>query len=243
MKPSLANLARIAAHRLLCYNLDGRWLTDLGFVTLDFRYLHPLKIVISKVLPVSSSSTSDEFRKKVYTKFGDAGETSLLYGGRVSKNGLNTEAYGITDEAVSVMGLARAMTRNPRVNDLLRDLQRELFTIAAELATDPNKYELFQQHFKPVTEEMVKSLETAIDSLEEEFEMPKVFILPGGSQASAAIDLARCVIRTAERRVVAMAESDILTNGLIMSYLNRLGDLLFVLARYEDRDIPIERAT
>ena len=243
MKPSLANLARIAAHRLLCYNLDGRWLTDLGFVTLDFRFLHPLKIVIPKVLPVSSSSASDEFRKKVYTKFGDAGETSLLYGGRVSKNGLNTEAYGITDEAVSVMGLARAMTRNPRVNDLLRDLQRELFTIAAELATDPNKYELFQQHFKPVTEEMVKSLETAIDSLEEEFEMPKVFILPGGSQASAAIDLARCVIRTAERRVVAMAESDILTNGLIMSYLNRLGDLLFVLARYEDRDIPIERAT
>ena len=203
----------------------------------------PLKIVIPKVLPVSSSSASDEFRKKVYTKFGDAGETSLLYGGRVSKNGLNTEAYGITDEAVSVMGLARAMTSNPRVNDLLRDLQRELFTIAAELATDPNKYELFQQHFKPVTEEMVNSLETAIDSLEEEFEMPKVFILPGGSQASAAIDLARCVIRTAERRVVAMAESDILTNGLIMSYLNRLGDLLFVLARYEDRDIPIERAT
>jgi len=243
MTRSLTNLVRIAAHGLLCYNLGGRWLTDLGFVTLDFRYLHPLKIVISKVLPVSSSSTSDEFRKKVYTKFGDAGETSLLYGGRVSKNGLNTEAYGITDEAVSVMGLARAMTRDPRVNDLLRDLQRELFTIAAELATDPNKYELFQQHFKPVTEEMVKSLETAIDSLEEEFEMPKVFILPGGSQASAAIDLARCVIRTAERRVVAMAESDILTNGLIMSYLNRLGDLLFVLARYEDRDIPIERAT
>ena len=243
MTRSLTNLVRIAAHGLLCYNLGGRWLTDLGFVTLDFRYLHPLKIVISKVLPVSSSSTSDEFRKKVYTKFGDAGETSLLYGGRVSKNGLNTEAYGITDEAVSVMGLARAMTSNPRVNDLLRDLQRELFTIAAELATDPNKYELFQQHFKPVTEEMVKSLETAIDSLEEEFEMPKVFILPGGSQASAAIDLARCVIRTAERRVVAMAESDILTNGLIMSYLNRLGDLLFVLARYEDRDIPIERAT
>ncbi len=90
---------------------------------------------------------------------------------------------------------------------------------------------------------MVQSLETSIDSLEEEFEMPNVFILPGGSQASSAIDLARCVIRTAERRVVAMAEQDGLTNGLIMTYLNRLGDLLFVLARYEDRDIPIERAT
>jgi len=191
----------------------------------------------------STSNTSDEFRKRVYTKFGDAGETSLLYGGRVSKNGLNTEAYGITDEAVSAMGLARAMTSNPKVNDLLRQLQRDLFTIAAELATDPDKYELFQQHFKPVTAEMVTSLEETIDSLEEEFEMPKVFILPGGSQASAAIDLARCVIRTAERRVVAMAEADVLTNGLIMAYLNRLGDLLFVLARYEDRDIPIERAT
>ena len=191
----------------------------------------------------STSNTSDEFRKRVYTKFGDAGETSLLYGGRVSKNGLNTEAYGITDEAVSAMGLARAMTSNPKVNDLLRQLQRDLFTIAAELATDPDKYELFQQHFKPVTAEMVTSLEKTIDSLEEEFEMPKVFILPGGSQASAAIDLARCVIRTAERRVVAMAEADVLTNGLIMAYLNRLGDLLFVLARYEDRDIPIERAT
>ena len=191
----------------------------------------------------STSNTSDEFRKRVYTKFGDAGETSLLYGGRVSKNGLNTEAYGITDEAVSAMGLARAMTSNPKVNDLLRQLQRDLFTIAAELATDPDKYELFQEHFKPVTAEMVTSLEKTIDSLEEEFEMPKVFILPGGSQASAAIDLARCVIRTAERRVVAMAEADVLTNGLIMAYLNRLGDLLFVLARYEDRDIPIERAT
>ena len=194
-------------------------------------------------MPRVSSSTPDDYRKKVYTKFGDSGETSLLYGGRISKNSPNTEAYGITDEAVSVMGLARAMTSDQRVNDMLRDLQRELFTIAAELATDPGKYELFQQHFKPVTAEMVESLEAAIDSLEEEFEMPKVFILPGGSQASAAIDLARCVIRTAERRVVAMAEKDMLTNNLIMSYLNRLGDLLFVLARYEDREIPIERAT
>jgi len=191
----------------------------------------------------NTSDTSGGYRKKVYTKFGDSGETSLLYGGRVSKNSPNTEAYGITDEAVSVMGLARAFTSDPKVNDLLRELQRELFTIAAELATDPGKYELFQQHFKPVTAEMVESLETTIDSLEEEFEMPKVFILPGGSQASSAIDLARCVIRTAERRVVAMAEQDLLTNSLIMTYLNRLGDLLFVLARYEDREIPIERAT
>ena len=190
-----------------------------------------------------TSSSSSSYRKRVYTKFGDQGETSLLYGGRVSKNNPHTEAYGITDEAVSAMGMARAFTEDQRVQDTLRDLQRELFTIAAELATDPDKYELFQQHFKPVTEEMVTNLEKAIDSLEEEFEMPKVFILPGGSQPSAAIDLARCVIRTAERRVVAMNEQGLLTNSLIMTYLNRLGDLLFVLARYEDRELPIERAT
>ena len=190
-----------------------------------------------------SSSSSDDYRKKVYTKFGDKGETSLLYGGRVSKNNPHTEAYGITDEAVSAMGLARAMSSDQRVKDLLRQLQSELFTIAAELATEPDKYELFKQHFKPVTPEMVENLEAAIDSLEQEMEMPKVFILPGGSAASAAIDLARCVIRTAERRVVAMAEARLLTNDLVIAYLNRLGDLLFVVARYEDRELPLERAT
>jgi cob(I)alamin adenosyltransferase len=190
-----------------------------------------------------SSSSSSEYRKRVYTKFGDKGETSLLYGGRVSKNNPHTEAYGITDEAVSAMGMARAMSSDQRVKDLLRQLQSELFTVAAELATGPDKYELFKQHFSPVTPEMVENLENAIDSLEQDMEMPKVFILPGGSPASAATDLARCIIRTAERRVVAMAEADLLTNDLIVSYLNRLGDLLFVVARYEDRGLPFEIAT
>ncbi|PKB81088.1 MAG: ATP:cob(I)alamin adenosyltransferase [SAR202 cluster bacterium Io17-Chloro-G9] len=187
--------------------------------------------------------TSSSFRKKVYTKFGDKGETSLLYGGRVSKNNPHTEAYGITDEAVSAMGLGRATSDDPKVKDILRDLQRELFTIAAELATDPDKYDLFQQHFTPVTEDMVTNLETTIDSLEEEFQMPTVFVLPGGSAASAAIDMARTIIRTSERRVVALEEAGKLTNSLITAYLNRLGDLLFVLARYQDRELPIERAT
>jgi cob(I)alamin adenosyltransferase len=189
------------------------------------------------------TASSSAYRKRIYTKFGDKGETSLLYGGRISKNSPHTEAYGITDEAVSAMGLARAMSQDPRVKDVLRELQRELFTIAAELATDPEKYQLFQQHFQPVTAGMVDSLEQTIDSLEEDVEMPKVFILPGGSPASAAIDLARCIIRTSERRVVALQEAGRLTNGLIITYLNRLGDLLFVLARYQDRDLPIERAT
>ena len=189
------------------------------------------------------TSSSSSYRKRVYTKFGDKGETSLLYGGRVSKNNVHTEAYGITDEAVSAMGLARSLSNDQRVKDILRDLQRELFTIAAELATEPDKYELFQQHFTPVTAAMVENLENTIDSLEEEFEMPTVFVLPGGTPASSAIDMGRTIIRTAERRVVALDQAGGLTNDLITTYLNRLGDLLFVLARYHDRELPIERAT
>ena len=180
------------------------------------------------------SSSSSSYRKRVYTKFGDKGETSLLYGGRVSKNSPQTEAYGITDEAVSAMGLARSLIEDQRVKDIIRDLQRDLFTIAAELATDPDKYELFQQHFTPVTETMIEDLENTIDSLEEDFEMPTVFVLPGGTPGSSALDMSRTLIRTAERRVVALAETSGLTNPLIVNYLNRLGDLLFVLARYHD---------
>jgi len=189
------------------------------------------------------TASSSSYRKRVYTKSGDKGETSLLYGGRVSKNNPHSEAYGITDEAVSAMGLARALSEDQRVKDILRELQRELFAIAAELATDPEKYDTFKQHFKPITAQMVTNLENIIDSLEEGIEMPKVFILPGGSPTSAAIDLARCIVRTGERRVVALKEVGKLTNDLIIQYLNRLGDLLFVLARYQDRELPLERVT
>ena len=191
------------------------------------------------------SSSSDSYRKRVYTKFGDKGETSLLYGGRVSKNNPHTEAYGITDEAVSAMGLARAFTSNDRVQDTLRELQRDLFMIAAELGDRPGQVRAFPGTLcSPVTEEMVENLETTIDSLEETFPNAECVHSPrSGSPASAGIDMARCIIRTAERRVVALKEDGLLTNDLIINYLNRLGDLLFVLARYEDREIPIERAT
>ena len=182
-------------------------------------------------------------RKKIYTKYGDEGQTSLLYGGRISKNDAHTEAYGITDEAVSAMGLARALSQDNRVKDILRELQRELFTLAAELATDPQKYDLFKQHFKPLTPDTVVRMEQMIDDLERGVEMPNVFILPGGSPASAAIDLARCMVRTAERRTVALKERDKLANPECLRYLNRLGDLLFVLARYEDRELPLEKVT
>ena len=180
-------------------------------------------------------------RKRIYTRYGDEGETSLLYGGRVSKNSLHTEAYGITDEAVSAMGLARALSQDSRAKEILKQLQREMFTVGAELATDPARYDQFNKHFKPVTLEMVNRLEELIDQLEEAIDMPPVFILPGASPASAALDLARCMVRTSERRVVALKDHGGLTNVHILHYLNRLGDLLFVLARYEDRDIPLEK--
>ena len=141
------------------------------------------------------------------------------------------------------MGLARALSQDARVKDILRELQRELFTVGAELATDPQRYDLFKRHFTPVAPQMVTRMEEMIDDLDESMEMPTVFILPGGSPASAAIDMARCIIRTAERRVVALNEQHKLTNPDILRYMNRLGDLLFALARYEDRDLPLERVT
>jgi cob(I)alamin adenosyltransferase len=186
---------------------------------------------------------SSSSRKKIYTKYGDEGETSLLYGGRVSKNNPHTEAYGVVDEAVSSMGLARALSQDSRVKDLLAELQLEMVTMAAELATDPAQYDTFIQHFKPVTREMVATIEGLIDDLEGSIEMPKVFILPGGSPASSAIDMARSLIRTAERRAVSLREQGRLGNPEVLRYMNRLGDLLFVLARYQDRELPLEKVT
>ena len=182
-------------------------------------------------------------RKKIYTKYGDEGETSLLYGGRVSKNNPHTEAYGVVDEAVSTMGLARALSQDTRVKDILAELQLEMVTMAAELATDPAQYDTFIQHFKPVTPEMVAAIERLIDDLEGSIEMPNVFILPGGSPASSAIDMARSLIRTAERRAVSLREQGRLGNPEVLRYMNRLGDLFFVLARYQDRELPLEKVT
>ena len=180
---------------------------------------------------------------KVYTKYGDTGQTSLLYGGRVSKNSPHTEAYGMTDEAVSAMGLARALSEDPEVKTILKELQREMFTVGAELATAPDQYETYLKHFNPVTAEMVTRLEELIDWMLAQAPLPRVFILPGASGSSAAMDMARCMTRTAERRVVALDEVGGLTNPEILRYLNRVGDLLFVLARYQDRHLPLEKVT
>lgn len=180
-------------------------------------------------------------RKSLYTKHGDTGDTNLLYGGRVSKASLQCEAYGAVDEATSALGLARALSRDLVIQSTLKDIEIDLFTVAAELATDPKKYQMFKKYFRPVTAEMTHHVETLIDDFQAKMDLPRSFIIPGGSTASAAIDLGRTTIRRAERNTVRLAAHSKLANPEILKYLNRVGDLLFIIARYQDRDTLMEK--
>ncbi|MGH2401981.1 MAG: cob(I)yrinic acid a,c-diamide adenosyltransferase [Candidatus Limnocylindria bacterium] len=178
---------------------------------------------------------------RIYTRKGDTGTTGLLFGGdRVSKADLRTDAYGTTDEAVSALGLARASLgaatdrTEVRLGELILRLQRELFVVGAELATHPDRRERLADGVSKVTEAMVSALEREIDELEELVEQPKEFVLPGESSTGASIDLARTTVRRAERRSVALADEGGLPDSHVLPYLNRLADLLFVMARAAD---------
>ena len=180
---------------------------------------------------------------KIYTKTGDEGDTKLLFGLTVSKNDPRCEAYGATDQAVSAMGLARALCADDRVKEIVLQTQHEMFIVGAELATDESKYEYLQNNLSIVTPDMVIRLEEWIDELNGLMQLPNAFIIPGASAGSGALDLARGQLRTSERRVVALKEAGLLVNSEVLRYVNRLSDLLFVLARYEDRELPIEVLT
>jgi cob(I)alamin adenosyltransferase len=178
---------------------------------------------------------------RIYTRKGDTGTTGLLFGGaRVSKADLRTDAYGTTDEAVSALGLARASIGSQtdrievRLAELILRLQRELFVVGAELATHVDRRERLTDAVSRVTAEMVAALETEIDAMEELVEQPKEFVVPGESMTGAALDLARTTVRRAERRAVALADAGELPDSQIVPYLNRLADLLFVVARAAD---------
>ena len=172
---------------------------------------------------------------RTFNKKGDGGETSLLYGDRVAKSDPRCEAYGTVDEAVSALGLARHFCC-PEVRDVVLSLQQDLFVVGAELATPAQHYSKLAMKKNIVTPEMVQKLEDLIDAFEAKVEMPKAFVIPGGASAgSAALDVARTVIRRAERRVVALKESGAVKNDEVLKYLNRLADLVFTLARYEER--------
>jgi cob(I)alamin adenosyltransferase len=170
---------------------------------------------------------------RIYTKTGDDGTTGLLFGGRIPKDDLLTEAYGTTDEAVAALGLARASTSNERMATDVLALQRELFVVGADLATNPHERAKLQPELSLVTEAMVRRLEQRIDDLVEERPLPDVFIVPGANTASAALDVARTIVRRAERAVVALEHAQREVNPDVRRYLNRLSDLLFVLARWE----------
>jgi cob(I)alamin adenosyltransferase len=178
---------------------------------------------------------------RIYTKKGDDGSTGLLFGGdRISKADLRTDAYGTTDEAVSALGMARAAIGSEtdrveaRLAELILRLQRELFVVGAELATHVDRRERLTDGVSRVTTGMVAALETEIDELETLVEQPKEFVLPGETSAGAALDLARTTVRRAERRCVALAAADGLPGSAVLPYLNRLADLLFVMARAAD---------
>lgn len=171
---------------------------------------------------------------KIYTRTGDRGDTGLFGGGRVPKNDPRVEAYGDVDELNAHLGLARAIEMMPRIDEVLVPIQRDLFALGALLAT-PDHAKMHEQLAKArIDEDRVAQLERAIDQGEEELEPLRAFIIPGGTPKSAALHVARTVCRRAERRVIALAQTTELPT-LVVIYLNRLSDLLFVLARVANR--------
>lgn len=172
---------------------------------------------------------------RIYTKGGDDGTTGLFLGGRVSKADVLVDAYGDVDEAVSVLGVARAAcAADPGLTELatlVLDRQRELFVVAADLATNPAHRDRLVPGTSLVTDAMVAELEHLIDAMVSERPLRPVFLVPGSTPVSAALDHARTVVRRAERHVVHAQGVGHEVSPLVLQYLNRLSDLTFVLAR------------
>ncbi len=161
---------------------------------------------------------------------GDDGTTGLLGGGRAPKDDVRIEAFGTVDEASSAVGLARSLTPHASVAGICEELQRALYTLGAELGTNPKA----GKAFATTTAQQVERLDELIEELESAAPMPDGFILPGSTPASAALDLARAVTRRAERRCVTLERAGGLANPEVRRWLNRLSLLLFVLGRYEE---------
>jgi cob(I)alamin adenosyltransferase len=171
---------------------------------------------------------------KIYTKTGDDGRTALFGGGRVRKDDLRVEAYGDVDELNAVIGAARSAAPMPRIDEVLAHVQRDLFAIGALLATPHPDEHRKQLEKARIGDNRVAQLEQAIDDGESELEPLKAFIMPGGTPKAAALHVARTVCRRAERAVVRLSHSEDVP-PVVTVYLNRLSDLLFVLARVANR--------
>ena len=183
----------------------------------------------------------------VATTKGDDGTTGLLYGGaRIGKDDPRTEAYGTIDEAIAALGIARANLGIKKghgtlpaglggLAPLILRFQRELFVVGAELATNPDHWDRLQDGVTRVSEAMVRGVETTLVELEAHIEMPKEFVVPGETPTSAALELARTILRRAERRAVGLARTGQVPGPNLIPYLNRLADLVWVLARAAER--------
>ena len=170
---------------------------------------------------------------KIYTKKGDDGTTGLWYGGRVQKSSPRPDAYGCVDEAASALGLARVVAEGELYDDILR-IQNELFVAGAELATAPEAAERLEEGVSKVTPEMVERLEADIDRYMERVNLPPKFVIPGGTELSARLDMARAAVRRAERRVSALELDD----PTVLAYLNRASDAVYAMARFADDESP-----
>ncbi|MDA8218537.1 MAG: cob(I)yrinic acid a,c-diamide adenosyltransferase [Dehalococcoidales bacterium] len=172
---------------------------------------------------------------------GDSGYTDLLGGGRVPKHDERVEAVGTIDEATSALGMARAAAGAARVRELLADMQQDLYVVMAELATAPSLRDKLAERITAVD---VDWLEAETRATQEQVELPKAFILPGASPASASLDFARAIVRRAERQVAKLVHEEVIDNKEVLRYLNRASSLLFVLARYEEasQGIPFSLA-
>ena len=173
---------------------------------------------------------------KIYTRGGDDGMTGLLYGGRVPKDDPRTSVYGTLDEVVSALGIARAAGLVDRVEAAVVRIQRQMFVVGAQLATQEKNQDKLTPGVSRVTSEMTGEAEAEIDALVAEHPLPDEFILPGETGGSAGLDLARTIVRRAEREAVALDRQDLVPDPEILRYLNRVSDLLFALARYEEAE-------
>jgi cob(I)alamin adenosyltransferase len=170
---------------------------------------------------------------KIYTRGGDDGTTALLYGGRVRKDDAAPAAYGDVDEAQAVLGLVRAeIDRDSELDILLVRLMRDLWVLMSELATAPANRRKLTPGSSLVTDAMVDELEPVIDDITGRFEQPTEFVLPGQTRVAALLDQARTVVRRAERSALAAAGD----GSHVVPYLNRLSDLLWTLARWQEGD-------
>ncbi len=178
---------------------------------------------------------------RIYTRKGDDGTTGLLFGGRVRKDSAQPAAYGEVDEAQAALGLARAeCERGSEIDELLIRLERHLWVLMAELATAPDNRHKLEPGTSLVTAEMVVALEPVIDDLTARFEPPTEFVVPGQNRMAALLDLARTVVRRAERRCVEVVPE----GSHVVAYLNRWSDLLWTMARgQEERSLPTRERT